>query len=193
MTLKDKEATDAHRSTRMCMGITSAVLQADGHHRVPLRSSGTKHSSVLNRVHPWLLCYSSVASSPGRKLPRGIRYDRHSSLADRGLDDAALSLGRRGVGSGWPSLVRPRLRSAAADVRYLVALGSLLLLSVAPAVIAVVVMQNVAPVAAQRTAGAVDLREAEATSLEEIGRARRWTACPMPADHPPSLHCCQVA
>ena len=44
-------------------------------------------------------------------------------------------------------LVRQRLRSAAASVRYLVALGSLLLLSVAPAAIAVVVMQNLAPAA----------------------------------------------
>ncbi len=41
--------------------------------------------------------------------------------------------------------VRPKLRSASASVRYLFALGSLLLLSVAPAVIAVVVMQNLAP------------------------------------------------
>ena len=42
-------------------------------------------------------------------------------------------------------LVRRRLRSAAANVRYLFALGSLLLLSVAPAAIALVVMQKVVP------------------------------------------------
>ena len=55
-------------------------------------------------------------------------------------------------------LARQRLRSAAASVRYLFAVGSLLLLSVAPAAIAVVVMQNLAPAAAQRTA-ACGLRE----------------------------------
>jgi beta-lactamase regulating signal transducer with metallopeptidase domain/5-hydroxyisourate hydrolase-like protein (transthyretin family) len=44
-------------------------------------------------------------------------------------------------------LLRQRLRSAAAGARYLVALGSLLLLSIAPAAVAVVVTQEFAPTA----------------------------------------------
>ena len=85
-------------------------------------------------------------------------HDRLSALADRGLDDAALFLGRRGVGSGGSAGCGNGLRSAAASVRYLFALGSLLLLSVAPAAIAVVVMQNLAPAAHNDTA-ARGLRE----------------------------------
>ena len=65
-------------------------------------------------------------------------------------------------------LTRQRLQSAAASVRYLFALGSLLLLSVAPAAIAVVVMQNLAPLPHHAPLPVQSPSQPEAMPLQQI-------------------------
>ena len=78
-------------------------------------------------------------------------------------------------------LVRQRLQSAAASVRYLVALGSLVLLSIAPAAIAVVVAQNLAPAANSVQLPVSSFRQPETMRLEETGPTLAATDAPASA------------
>jgi len=77
-------------------------------------------------------------------------------------------------------LARQGLRSAAANVRYLIAVGSLLLLSVVPAAIAVVVMQNLAPAAPSIPLPVDSVGQPEAMRLEEM-RPTMAAGTPAPA------------
>lgn len=70
-------------------------------------------------------------------------------------------------------LARRQLRSAAASVRYLVALGSLMLLSGAPAAIAVVVMENLAPLPQSVPLSGEPAGLPEAMHSRNRGRRRR--------------------
>lgn len=78
-------------------------------------------------------------------------------------------------------LVRQRLQSSGASVRYLVALGSLLLLSIAPAAIAVVVTQDLAPGASLAERRVRSVGQSEEMRLHEIGPTSASTNAPAPA------------
>ena len=79
-------------------------------------------------------------------------------------------------------LVRQRLRSAAANTRYLFALGGLLLLSVAPAAIAVVVMQDISPAPHNVSLPADSARQPAAMSLEQVRPMVATAGMPVPAE-----------
>ena len=78
-------------------------------------------------------------------------------------------------------LVRQRLRSSAANVRYVFALGSLLLLSVTPAAIAVVVMQNLAPLPHNVPLPVDSTSRPEAMRVEETRPMVVEAGSPLPA------------
>jgi beta-lactamase regulating signal transducer with metallopeptidase domain len=87
-----------------------------------------------------------------------------------------------GAALGAAALVaRQWLRSAAAGLRYLMALASLLLLSMAPAAIAVVVMQNLAPVAPSESLPA---RLEQSANRPEAMRLEETQPAMAPADRP---------
>ena len=65
-------------------------------------------------------------------------------------------------------LARQKLRSSAAGVRYLFALGSLALLSISPAMIAVVVVQNLAPLPHDVSLPIAPASHPEAMRFDEI-------------------------